>query len=67
MHHDDVVLKWTNSGFLRDVRPHRARAAAERLEAAQRRSTGSGSLAALDDELQRLEREGFFSCRRAQR
>lgn len=58
-----IVQKWTNTGFLRDVKPHLVELAAERLEASQRGVRGGYSATALDTELQALDREGYFNSR----
>lgn len=59
----DIVQKWMNSGFLRDIKPHLAQRAAERLEASQRSARGGYNASALDKELQALDREGYFCSR----
>lgn len=57
----DVVLKWSITGFLRDVNPKHIRKAAERLEAAARQMTGSCNWSLLDNELVAMHREGLYS------
>lgn len=55
----DIVQKWINTGYLRDIKPHLARHAAERLEAALRAPCAERT-SALDRELRALDNEGYF-------
>jgi hypothetical protein len=63
MQDQTIVQKWTNSGLLRDVKPHLEQRAAERLEASQRNQPGGYNGDALNRELESMDRDGYFESR----
>lgn len=62
-HNQELITKWTTTGYLRDIKPQFIQRAAERLENAQRQSCGGYNRDAFDKALEAMEREGYFCSR----
>lgn len=60
----DIVQKWTYTGLLRDVKPQYIQHAAERLEAAAKKSIGTGNFIDFDNVIRDMVREGIFVGKR---